>query len=543
MKKLLPFSKYLILAILIYTPIFCSIEDLSIRQYDESRLAQSAIEMSRSNNFIVVTFNNLPEMWSTKPPLMIWCQALCVKLFGVRELSIRLPSALAALFTCCLLVFVCHKYLKKPWLGFIAVLVLITTNGYVDEHATRTGDYDALLTLFLMGYCLLFFIYSETKSNKHLYLFFISLTLAVLTKGVAGLMFLPAVFLFSVIYKQTMPLLKNKHFYFGLGIFLFFVLGYYFLREAKNPGYLNAVSQNELGGRFNEVNEGHTGDEWYYYNIIIKYFFTNWYLLIPCGVLIGLFHKDKVFVKFSTLILISFLSFLIIISVAKTKLEWYAIPLYPLASLLAAIFIYFIFNFLTENNLTKKALKLNTLPVIFLFLIFVNPYSKIISKTYMPEEYSWNKDRYEVAYFFKDAIIGCYNLQNYFYLNEAYVAQDYFYLERLKQKGVNINRKNFWELAPGDHVIVAEASIKDYIAKNYEANVEFTKNHIVLYKIIGRNVTDGVAARVKALKAELQSNKKWLNELIEKSKKRNIPLDSCINQDIRWLIEQETQKK
>ncbi len=38
--------------------------------------------------------------------------------------------------------------MKQFWFGFIAIIVLITTDGYINIHATKTDDYDALLTFF-----------------------------------------------------------------------------------------------------------------------------------------------------------------------------------------------------------------------------------------------------------------------------------------------------------------------------------------------------------------------------------------------------------
>ena len=96
-----------------------------------------------------------------------------MKIIGVNELAIRLPSAFAALFTCFTLLFFSIRYIKSFWFGFIAVIILITSNGYIGDHSSRTGDYDALLTLFITLSSLFFYIYIEYKKEKHLYLFFI----------------------------------------------------------------------------------------------------------------------------------------------------------------------------------------------------------------------------------------------------------------------------------------------------------------------------------------------------------------------------------
>ena len=189
MKYLVPYFKYVILAALMYMPIFGHLDALPIRIWDEARLAINAYEMLNDGDYIVTHFEGKPDMWNTKPPLLIWVQVFFMKILGVNELSVRLPSAIAAFFTSLVLLIFSHKYLEKFWFGFITVFVLITSHGYINFHSSRTGDYDALLTLFTTLSGLLFFAYCEARNHKYLYLFFLCTALAVLTKSITGLLF------------------------------------------------------------------------------------------------------------------------------------------------------------------------------------------------------------------------------------------------------------------------------------------------------------------------------------------------------------------
>lgn len=157
MKNIEPYIKYIILAALMYMPIFGHLDALPIRIWDEARLAMNAYEMLKDGDFIVTHFDGSPDMWNTKPPMLIWFQVFFMKIVGANELAVRLPSAIAAFFTCIVLLIFSLRYLKNSWIGFIAVFVLITSHGYINLHATRTGDYDALLTLFTTSSGLFFF--------------------------------------------------------------------------------------------------------------------------------------------------------------------------------------------------------------------------------------------------------------------------------------------------------------------------------------------------------------------------------------------------
>ncbi|MFN4234420.1 MAG: ArnT family glycosyltransferase [Bacteroidia bacterium] len=486
MEKIETYIKYIVLATLIYMPIFGHLDTLPIRIWDESRLAINAYEMLNNGDFIVTHFDGNPDMWNTKPPLLIWIQVLFMKIMGVNELAVRLPSAIAAFFTCIILLIFSHRYLKNSWFGFIAVLILITSHGYINLHATRTGDYDALLTLFTTLSGLLFFSYCEKQNYRHLYLFFLFTALAVLTKGVAGLLFLPAMLIYSIVRKQLIPLLKNKHFYIGLLSFLGIVVSYYLIREAYNPGYIAAVQENELGGRFLNVIENHQHGFWYYFNNFIDFRISNWYLLIPCGLVIGFVNKN---IKINRITLFSFLmaiTFFLVISIAQTKLEWYDVPLYPFLAILIAIFIFFVFDLLQNLKWMNQKLTINVTPFLFLFIIGTTPYQKILDKTYKPKEYSWDKDFYEISYFLKDAVKGKYELNNHYLLYDGYNAHILFYLNVLNDKGTQISFKDWRHLNPMDITIAYQNHVKKYVEEHYKHDVIHTVGNVVTYKIYGR---------------------------------------------------------
>ena len=480
------YLKYIVLAALIYMPVFGFLNVLPIRVWDESRLAINAYEMMNNGDLIVTHFGGKPDMWNTKPPLLIWMQAGFMKAIGVNELAVRLPSAIAGFLTCVVLLIFSIKYLKKFWFGFIAILVLITSHGYINLHATRTGDYDALLTLFTTLSGLLFFVFCKTDKNKYLYLFFMFTAMAVLTKSITGLLFMPAILIYAIVQKKIIPLLKNKHFYIGLLSFIILVAGYYLLRELKNPGYITAVYKNEFGGRYMNTIENHKHEFWYYYNNFIDFQLSKWYLLVPCGLVVGMVAKDKRIRKITLFSLLMVVVFFIVISTAQTKLEWYDVPLYPYLSIIITVFIYYIFHFLRNSNWINKTKILKITPFMFLFLISIKPYQNIIDKTYKPKEYAWNKNSYEIGYYLQDAVKGNNNLDGQYLLYKGYNAHILFYLNILNDQGVNISFKDIGRLKKEDVVIAYQDKIKQYIDEHYKYEVLNTKGNIKTYKIYGK---------------------------------------------------------
>ena len=105
-------SGLILLLVIAGIPLFMHLDALPFRLWDESRLASNAYEMNKNGNLIVTYYDGQPEMWSTKPPLVIWMQVLFIKILGFNELAVRLPSAIAGLLTCMVLLYFSKKIFR-----------------------------------------------------------------------------------------------------------------------------------------------------------------------------------------------------------------------------------------------------------------------------------------------------------------------------------------------------------------------------------------------------------------------------------------------
>lgn len=142
-KKHIQFIELLLLFCICYFPLCFRIDALPVNQWDEARNAVNTVEMLQNHQYLVRYYAGEPETWETKPPLLIWLQVLSTKVFGINELALRFPVMMATFLTVALLVFFFHKNHQNRYLGYIASLILVTTDGYIDRHIARTGDHDA----------------------------------------------------------------------------------------------------------------------------------------------------------------------------------------------------------------------------------------------------------------------------------------------------------------------------------------------------------------------------------------------------------------
>lgn len=362
-----------------FTPLFVNLSKLHMQRWDEARLAVSAYEMSVNNNWIVPTYCWQPDMYSVKPPLQIWLMAVSIKVFGANEYAIRLPSALAALFTCLFLYWFLAIKLRNNFIALLAPVLLLAADGYVRIHGTRTNDYDTLLTLFTTITVCHFYLFINNGNRKHLIYSAIALALASLTKGIAPLMFIPGLFLAVIYFQKLKDLLTSKHFYIAIVVFIIPVFGYYLLREHYNQGYLHSVSVNELGGRFLSTLENHK-HPWYFYLVRLIERDHIWFIIALSAPAIAAYTKNLQHKTLAIYCTIIAFSFLVIISAAGTKLDWYNMPMYPLLCIMAAIVVQEIFAITQKLPQSKRAVL-----TIALSLLFLYSYGKIIKLVLYPK--------------------------------------------------------------------------------------------------------------------------------------------------------------
>jgi 4-amino-4-deoxy-L-arabinose transferase-like glycosyltransferase len=180
-----------IAAALLFLPLIGSFD---LFDWDELNFAESAREMLVSGNFAKVQIGFEP-FWE-KPPLFIWMQALCMKLFGVNEFAARLPNAIAGIITLNFLYFIGRK-IRNHFMGMFWVLA------YAGSIAPflyfRSGIIDPVFNLFIL--CALYQLFLSEKASQNsenprgpLMLAAVFTGLAILTKGPVAVLILITVY-------------------------------------------------------------------------------------------------------------------------------------------------------------------------------------------------------------------------------------------------------------------------------------------------------------------------------------------------------------
>lgn len=462
--------------ILLLVLAFINLGSLPIRAWDESRLAVSAYEMYRDGFSIVTTFEGYPDLWNTKPPLLIWLQTTLMHLIGPSELAVRIPSAISVLVTCMAFLFVSKRITNTLYLGIFAAFILITTHGFNDIHTGRTGDYDAMLTMFttLAAWSFFFAANHNFRHHKWNIAFFVILAFGVLTKSIAPLMFGPGFLIYLLWQKKLTFALKAPSVHIGLGIFVFMAVGFYLLREFAGPGYLQAVWKNDLFGRYGTTLDMHKHSFFFYFENLIDHQFENHLIFLIPGALIAWLSPHEQIRRIAGFSIIMFLSYYLVISASQTKLHWYDCPAFPFAAMLVALFFWQLLQILHPFFTRKHA---EILVFFALFSLFcLPPYASFLDQNYKRPEHPDHEDFYYLTYMLRDAERGKIDLSGHTIIKDAYQAHNFFYLQKMIDRGEDYTFAGSSAIIPGDKVIVNEPLGLGFVLNNTEHELLWEEN-------------------------------------------------------------------
>lgn len=328
MKRILSFS---ILGIILFFSIFnlfFNLEKFPVSSWDEARHGVSAYEMVQNNSYIVTTYLDEIDYWNSKPPLTLWTIGLSYNIFGYNNFSLRFFSALMGLLTL-LVVFYIGRILSDNKTGIISVLVLITSQGFLFDHAIRNGDSDAIVTFLLALVILFIFLHNKTKKIRYVYFSVMLLPVLFLTKSFVMVFGVLLLTIYIFLERKSMDIKIRDLFLFGVIIILPVALWAGARYAEDGAAFFLKMYEQDLFKRSLQSVEGHYGDIMYYPKVIFR---SMWLWVFFVFLLLFFIFQKKTSIFLNKKHLFLWLWFLIpfvIVTFIKTKCHWYIIPAYP----------------------------------------------------------------------------------------------------------------------------------------------------------------------------------------------------------------------
>lgn len=368
-----------LLFLLTYALISYRIGGLPLFESSEGRYASIARAMIDNQNWLIPYFNG--HIHLSKPPITYWISAVGQILFGHNEFGAKAFLPLFATLTV-LGAYHIGRLLFSNKTALLSAFILVTSLFFNIQYRGLTTDPFLVTFETWMIWALLSYILFQ--QNYYAIIFFILLSLGFLTKGPP--VFLPlfgviASFIITKNTKHIIDLLKN---YIGWIIFIVLGLGWYIIIVFNVTNSFSYFIIEEVFKRV-ATNLHHREGPWYYHLVVTFGGMFPWSVFSIFAFfwlvkrIISKEHNEK-----ELLLVMWYIIPLIILSISRSKLAPYSLPLTVPCALLTAYYLAPILSFKKEELFEFKlevSITLFLLGVLCITLLYLSFESFFASKS------------------------------------------------------------------------------------------------------------------------------------------------------------------
>jgi 4-amino-4-deoxy-L-arabinose transferase-like glycosyltransferase len=329
-----PLKDLVILTVLITIFFGFMIGDRPLSVPDEGRYVEIPREMVVTGNYLTPRLDGVK--YFEKPALFYWLEAFAIKLFGLHESTLRFWPAFFALFGC-LVVYIAGRRVFGRRTGLIAAAVLSTSLLYYGMSRAIILDMpvSVLITASLLFFLIAMHEIPGRRRSLFLWSFYVFSALAVLTKGLIGILIPMMIIGAWIAILGEWRVLKNMHLPSGIALFLLIAAPWHILVIRANPEFFHFYFIQEHFQRYLTKMHGRYQPPWFFVPIIIFGMFP-WSVFLIQAIKYNLpatwrerhEHRDALF-----LMLWAGLVFLFF-SASDSKLVPYILPVFPPLALL-----------------------------------------------------------------------------------------------------------------------------------------------------------------------------------------------------------------
>ncbi|MDD5454636.1 MAG: glycosyltransferase family 39 protein [Candidatus Ratteibacteria bacterium] len=308
-----------LIALLYFVVIFLRLDEGSLADWDEATYAEISKEILQTGDWVTLHHDFNP--WFYKPPLLFYLVAITYKFIGISTFSSRFWPALFGLATLMATFFLAEKLFNNK-VALLSSLILLTSPQFL--HKSRMLMLDVPVTFFIVLSLYLFVLTQEKR--EFYYLLGVSLGLGVMTKGPVGLfpIFIILLYLFLT---KNFKAVADKNYFRTLMSFLIVALPWYLIQIILHgSNFINNFFLGQIFKRATTAIEMHNYGNLFYL-FVIKNGLYLWFYLLLISLCVILYKHKKT--KSNPFLLSWIIVIFGVFLIAKTKLPWYLIPLYP----------------------------------------------------------------------------------------------------------------------------------------------------------------------------------------------------------------------
>lgn len=315
---------------------------------DEGRYAEMAREMVFTHDWVTTRLNGIK--YFEKPPLQTWMNAITFELFGLGEWQARLWTGLCGLFGIALVAYTGRRVFNER-VGFYAPLVLASSFFWAGMGHINTLDM-GLAGMMTLSVCALLLAQrtqaTRSEQRNWMLLCWAGMALAVLSKGLIGIVLPGAVLVLYTVFSRDWAIWKRLHLVKGLLLFFAITTPWFVLVSLKNPEFPQFFFIHEHFQRFTTKIHSRTGP-WYYFIPILLLGIVPWLGVFLQSLWGGLSEDRSGAGNFTSLsdgrfqprkmLLIWSVFIFVFFSISSSKLPSYILPIFPTLALLIACYL------------------------------------------------------------------------------------------------------------------------------------------------------------------------------------------------------------
>lgn len=307
---------------------------------DEGRYSEIAREMQLTGDYITPHLNGVA--FFDKPVLHYWLQTIAINVFGINEWGLRFWTVFFGVAGC-LIVYIAGRSLFTRRAGMLSAIILASSPLYfgISHYATL----DSELTTLVSGSLLFFLMALHTSSNKkRILLFLLSYVfcgLAVLTKGLIGIV-IPAMIIGSwILILNRWQIFKNIHIILGICIIMLIAVPWYWLVQKANPQFFYFfVVLQQFSRFFSTANFNNETFFWFYFPVVALVFLPWTFFLLQAIYYYGrCIWKDKQKYRNELFLILWVCLILLFFSIPKSKTISRITPIMPALALIVGNYL------------------------------------------------------------------------------------------------------------------------------------------------------------------------------------------------------------
>ncbi|ANJ72621.1 glycosyltransferase family 39 protein [Ralstonia insidiosa] len=305
---------------------------------DEGRYAEIAREMFTTGDWVTIRYNALK--YFEKPPLQMWGTALAYTLFGVGDWQARLFTALSGIAGLVFTMLAAARWWGKRT-AVITGLVLVSAPMWnVGAHFNSLDMGVAGCMTMALAALLLAQHPDATRSQQRnwMWVCWASMALAVLSKGLIGVVLPGFVLVVYTLVARDWALWKRLHLMTGLIVFFAVGAPWFALISARNPEFAWFFFVHEHFQRFTSTVHNRNAPLWYFVPLLLAGFLP-WLAQLPGAARLSFARTETATNGFRPTLMLGLWAILIFafFSISDSKLPGYIFPIIPALAVLAAL--------------------------------------------------------------------------------------------------------------------------------------------------------------------------------------------------------------